>query len=191
MPDSSTGGYLQQISGPVEGLDLRRFLGTMLAGVSGLSPDLVRPAWQIHPAPIPDININWMAFAILSRRAENDPYQVANNSGLTMIVHEEIDVLLTFYGPDCLQKAAEIRDGLGLSQNTEALRIAGMAVAQLSDIIHAPELVNRRFFDRADTTLTLRREIRREYAVLDFVSSVGVIYANRAETTLERTLDTN
>ena len=170
----------------------------MLAGISGFSSDLVRPAWQANPVPVPDINVNWMAFAILSRRAENDPYQVANNSGLptgqaglTMIVHEDLDILLTFYGPDCLQKAAETRDGFELSQNTEALRLAGMACAELSDIIHAPELVNGRFFDRADTTLTLRREIRREYAVLDFVSSSAGIFANRADTTLHVSLSTD
>jgi hypothetical protein len=182
VPDSSTGGYLQQVSGPTEGLDLRRFIGTMLAGVSGISSTLVRPAWQTNPAPVPGIDTNWMAFAILARRADNDPYQIETNSGLglSMIVHEEMDVLLTFYGPDCIQKAAETRDGFELSQNSESLKIAGMVCVDLSDIIHAPEMVNGRYFDRADTTMRLRREIRREYAVLNFVSASGYIYANRA-----------
>lgn len=189
MPNTSaTGGYLQQVSGPLEGLDLRRFIGTVLVGVSGFAPEMVRPAWQQNPPPVPNIDTNWMAFGITARRADNDPYQVEKDDGqrTLMLRHEELDVMLAFYGPDCLQKAAEVREGFELTQNTESLLLAGMAYIDLSDIIHAPELVNDRYFDRADTTLTIRREVRREYRILNFVSANGAIHANRDITTLSR-----
>ena len=185
---SATGGYLQQVVGPLEGLDLRRFIGTVLVGVSGFAPEMVRPAWQQNPPPIPNIDTNWMAFGITARRADNDPYQVEKDDGqrTLMLRHEELDIMLAFYGPDCLQKAAEVREGFELTQNTESLLLAGMAYIDLSDIIHAPELVNDRYFDRADTTLTIRREVRREYRILNFVSAYGAIHANRDITTLSR-----
>lgn len=185
---SATGGYLQQVAGPMEGLDLRRFLGTVLVGVSGLDPQLVRPSWQQNPPPIPNIDTDWMAFGISARRADNDPYQAEKDDGQRSIMarHEELDILLTFYGPNCLQIAGEVRDGFELTQNTESLLLAGMAYIDLSDIIHAPELVNDRYFDRADTTLTIRREVRREYRILNFVSAYGAIHANRDITTLSR-----
>lgn len=185
---SATGGYLQQVAGPLEGLDLRRFIGTVLVGVSGFAPEMVRPAWQQNPPPIPGIDINWMAFGITARRADNDPYQVEKDDGnrTLMLRHEELDIMLAFYGPDCLQKAAEVREGFELTQNTESLLLAGMAYIDLSDIIHAPELVNDRYFDRADTTLTIRREVRREYRILNFVSAYGAIHANRDITTMSR-----
>jgi hypothetical protein len=185
---SATGGYLQQVDGPIEGLDLRRFIGTVLVGVSGFAPEMVRPAWQQNPPPVPSIDTNWMAFGITARRADNDPYQVEKDDGqrTLMLRHEELDIMLAFYGPDCLQKAAEVREGFELTQNTEALLLAGMAYIDLSDIIHAPELVNDRYFDRADTTLTIRREVRREYRILNFVAAYGEIHANRATTTLSR-----
>lgn len=189
MPNTSaTGGYLQQVVGPLEGLDLRRFIGTVLVGVSGFAPEMVRPAWQQNPPPIPGIDVNWMAFGITARRADNDPYQVEKDDGqgTLMLRHEELDIMLAFYGPDCLQKAAEVREGFELTQNTESLLLAGMAYIDLSDIIHAPELVNDRYFDRADTTLTIRREVRREYRILNFVSAYGAIHANRDITTLSR-----
>lgn len=189
MPNTSaTGGYLQQVAGPLEGLDLRRFIGTVLVGVSGFEPELVRPAWQQNPPPVPNIDTNWMAFGITARRADNDPYQVEKDDGqrTLMLRHEELDIMLAFYGPDCLQKAAEVREGFELTQNTESLLLAGMAYIDLSDIIHAPELVNDRYFDRADTTLTIRREVRREYRILNFVSAYGAIHANRDITTLSR-----
>lgn len=185
---SATGGYLQQVAGPMEGLDLRRFLGTVLVGVSGLDPQLVRPSWQQNPPPIPNIDTDWMAFGISARRADNDPYQAEKDDGQRSIMarHEELDILLTFYGPNCLQIAAELRDGFELTQNTESLLLAGMAYIDLSDIVHAPELVNERFYDRADATLTIRREVRREYRILNFVAAYGVIHANRDVTTLSR-----
>lgn len=185
---SATGGYLQQVAGPLEGLDLRRFIGTVLVGVSGFAPEMVRPAWQQNPPPVPGIDVNWMAFGITARRADNDPYQVEKDDGqrTLMLRHEELDIMLAFYGPDCLQKAAEVREGFELTQNTESLLLAGMAYIDLSDIIHAPELVNDRYFDRADTTLTIRREVRREYRILNFVSAYGAIHANRDITTLSR-----
>lgn len=189
MPNTSaTGGYLQQVAGPLEGLDLRRFIGTVLVGVSGFAPEMVRPAWQQNPPPVPGIDVNWMAFGITARRADNDPYQVEKDDGqrTLMLRHEELDIMLAFYGPDCLQKAAEVREGFELTQNTESLLLAGMAYIDLSDIIHAPELVNDRYFDRADTTLTIRREVRREYRILNFVSAYGAIHANRDITTLSR-----
>lgn len=189
MPNTSaTGGYLQQVAGPLEGLDLRRFIGTVLVGVSGFAPEMVRPAWQQNPPPVPNIDTNWMAFGITARRADNDPYQSEKDDGqrTLMLRHEELDIMLAFYGPDCLQKAAEVREGFELTQNTESLLLAGMAYIDLSDIIHAPELVNDRYFDRADTTLTIRREVRREYRILNFVSANGAIHANRDVTTLSR-----
>lgn len=189
MPNTSaTGGYLQQVAGPLEGLDLRRFIGTVLVGVSGFEPEMVRPAWQQNPPPVPNIDTNWMAFGITARRADNDPYQSEKGDGQRTIMsrHEELDIMLAFYGPDCLQKAAEVREGFELTQNTESLLLAGMAYIDLSDIIHAPELVNDRYFDRADTTLTIRREVRREYRILNFVSAYGAIHANRDITTLSR-----
>ena len=189
MPNTSaTGGYLQQVVGPVDGLDLRRFLGTVLVGVSGLAPEMVRPSWQQNPPPVPNIDTDWMAFGITARRADNDPYQVEKDDGQRTIMsrHEELDILLTFYGPNCLQLAAEVRDGFELTQNTESLLLAGMAYIDLSDIVHAPELVNERFYDRTDATLTIRREVRREYRILNFVAANGVIHANRDATTLSR-----
>lgn len=189
MPNTSaTGGFLQQTAGPLEGLDLRRFIGTVLVGVSGLPAEMVRPSWQQNPPPVPNIDTDWMAFGITARRADNDPYQAEKDDGLRTIMsrHEELDILLTFYGPNCLQLAAEVRDGFELTQNTESLLLAGMAYIDLSDIVHAPELVNERFYDRADTTLTIRREVRREYRILNFVAAYGGIQANRDATTLSR-----
>ena len=69
-----------------------------------------------------------------------------------------------------------LRDGLEISQNRELLYLASMAYVGASATTHVPELVNDRWFDRADITLTFRREIVREYPVLHFLSANGLIY---------------
>lgn len=189
MPNTSaTGGYLRQTNGPIDNLDFRRFIGLTLVNLSGFTAELVRPAWQQNPSPIPSIDIDWMAFGQTSRRTDYDAYQVekADGTSSTQIRNEEVDFLLTFYGPNCIGKASELRDAADITQNQESLYLAGMAIINFSDITHAPELVNERWFDRCDMTMTIRREIRREYRILTFASADGVIRANREITTLTR-----
>jgi hypothetical protein len=185
---SATGGYLRQTTGPVDNLDFRRFVGTVLVGISGFAPELVRPAWQPNPAPIPGIDTDWMAFGQTSRRIDYDAFQGESVDGTltTQTRHEEIDFVLTFYGPNCLGKASELRDAADITQNQSALYLAGMAIVDFTDITHAPELVNERWFDRCDMTMTIRREIRREYRILNFVSAYGTTYANQGISTLSR-----
>lgn len=195
MPNTSaTGGYLLQGDPkPIEGQALRRFLHGLLVGVSGLPTTLVRPSWQPNPPPIPDIDTDWLAFGISAVRPEaGDPYyrQLDTGEGLT-IRHEAIDVACTFYGPNAVGNAGALRDGMYIGQNRENLYLAGMGLVGFSDTIHAPELINDRFFDRADITMTLRREVRRTYPILHFVAAYGAIHANRAITTLHRDWEVN
>lgn len=183
MPNSSaTGGYLTQTSSSVDGLALRRFLQSVIVGVSGLGATLVRPMWQQNPPPIPSIDIDWCGFAIMAQRHESGAYhQQLDAGGANIIRHEEIDLLCAFYGPNCLVNAGALRDGVEMiAQNRAQLLLAGMGIKGFSEITHSPELVNDRFFDRADITMTIVREIRRGYDVLHFVGASGGIVANRS-----------
>lgn len=182
MPNSSaTGGYLTQTSSSIDGQALRRFLQSVIVGVTGLNATLVRPMWQQNPPPSPSIDVDWCGFAIMTQRPEKGAFhEQLNAGGATLLRHEELDLLCAFYGPNCLVNAGLLRDGLELiAQNREQLFLAGMGVNGFSDITHAPELVNDRFFDRADITMTIQREIRRSYDILHFVGASGNVTANR------------
>ncbi len=182
MPNSSaTGGYLTQTSSSIDGQALRRFLQSVIVGVTGLNATLVRPMWQQNPPPIPSIDVDWCGFAIMTQRPEKGAFhEQLDAGGATLLRHEELDLLCAFYGPNCLVNAGLLRDGLELiAQNREQLFLAGMGVNGFSDIPHAPELVNDRFFDRADITMTIQREIRRSYDILHFVGASGNVTANR------------
>lgn len=175
MPSTALGPLVQS-AGPMEGQTLQRFLHDMLAGVTALSGSLVRPLWQPEPPAVPAITVNWIGFGIVLQVPDANAYhdQTALTSA-TLIRHESLEVLCSCYGPACLDYAGRIRDALELSQNRDTLRAAGMGLTGTSGLTHAPELVNARWYDRADLMIELRREIRRTYAVYTFLAATGSV----------------
>lgn len=181
---SATGGYLLPTSGPIESQAFMRFLHSVFSGITGIGNKFVRPMWQKSPPPVPDVTTNWMAFGITSRTLDNDTYLKIHNDGAVQSRHEEIEIGCVFYGPDSLSYAALMGDGFYISQNRESLFLANMGFKSISNIIHSPELINQHYYDRSDVTVTLVRQIQRDYPILTFVSANGTITGNRAETSL-------
>ena len=181
MNTSATGGYLQDVHPPVEGVALRRFLHDFLAGVSGLPGDLVRPSWQDNPPPMPAHGVTWLAYGVTARRVEaGEPWQAwKDGAGSHLRRHETLDVQLTAYG-EAEALLAAIRDGVDVAQNREQLFLAGVTVADFGAIIVAPELIGELWWNRADALLTMRREVRREYPILSFVAAYGALHAQGA-----------
>lgn len=170
--NSATGGALTQTVGPGSDQSLRRFLQALLAGVSGLAGNLVRQNWARNPAPVPSIEVDWIGFGIVNVRPDVNPYMVQVSEGAArMQRHETFDVICMCYGDNCQDLAGQVRDGLYLSQNQESLMLAGMGFVECVGPVHVPELVNDRYQDRADLTITFAREIRREYAILAFTGA--------------------
>jgi hypothetical protein len=154
---------------------LRAFIHNIIAGVTGLANDRVRQAWQATPAPVLPIETDWAAFAVVQQSGDFDSYLSENDTGLTANVRrdEVVDVLCTFYGPNCQRSAALLSDGLQLSQNRAAMQSVGAGLVGFSPTVHAPELFNDRYIDRVDTTMTLRRQILRAYPILSFLAAYG------------------
>lgn len=182
MPNTSaTGGYLTQTSASLEGQALRRFLQSVIVGVTGISASLVRPSWQENPPPIPAIDVDWCGFGIVAQRPEKGAYHEQLNDSATLLRHEQMEIMCAFYGPNCISYAGILRDGIELvAQNREQLFLNGMDVFGFSDVTHAPELVNDRYFDRADITMTINREVRRNYNIMHFVGANGSVIADDA-----------
>lgn len=184
MPNTSaTGGYLTQTDSSIDGISLRRFLQSIIVGVTGLPADMVRPMFQQNPPPVPSIEVNWCGYAIADQQFEGGAYlQHLSSNESKVVLHERMDIMCAFYGPDCLVNAGVLRDGvLFIGQNRDQLISQGMGVYGFSSIRHAPELINDRFFDRADITMSINREVRRVYGILNFVGAYGSIYAEDAK----------
>ncbi len=211
MPDSSTGGIMAPEASPAVTADksLTAVLQPVLAGITGLSGDLVRRSWQIDPPPSPAATVDWLAFGVVRTVGDSDPYfeQVAapveadpeadppveadpDRTVAEMRRHEELDVLCTFYGPNGQGLAARLRDGLNLAQNRDDLEAEGITVVSAEEPVHAPELENQRWVERWDVTLTLRREIVRRYPVLHLVRAQGQMTGNRVTESVTGEFDT-
>jgi hypothetical protein len=190
--DSSTGGYLPpQPPLPLNDTDLQHFLHDVIVGITNLSNDLVRPAWQQNPPPLPPINTDWCAFSITTETADNEPAQVQISDLLTeMRTNELINLLCTFYGNNAQYFSTALRDGIYMSQNREPLLLAGMGLVGVNDIIHAPELINDRYYNRYDLTIVIRREMKRQFPILTFLKAEGTISADNGAI-IERDFTTN
>jgi hypothetical protein len=188
---SATGGYItpQTGTGPTKSAALLAFFQGVIVGITGLTSTLVRPAYQKNQPTRPDIDTNWAAFRIAKITPDYSASSAEQSAAtLTTGKHELIDVFVSFYGPDCMDYADRLDAGLDIGQNREALAAAYVAYQGASSITHLPEEFNERFYDRADMTITFKRQARRVYDIFPILGSSVQITADDAhDTPLEKT----
>lgn len=177
---SATGGPLapETTPAPLEGQDLNRFLQQVVAGISGLDGTVIFPRWQKEPPNLPSVGVNWAAVGIVRR--DPDTYAAIlhdpdGGGGDELQRHETIEMLASFYGPQADSYLEIFRDGLQIAQNREVLQLAGMGLVDTGEAIAVPSLVKDQWLYRVDITMTIRRQIRRVYPVLNILSSGGTI----------------
>lgn len=183
MPNTSaTGGVLVPDPAgpePLEGQALNRFLQQWISGVCTLDGTLVRPRYQAEPPDIPDAAVAWAAVGYGERRADMFPAIVHRDGYDQLQRHQEMDVLCSFYdlGTNGLADfyAGLLRDGLSIPQNLELLTLNGFALVSADDTETVPSLLKSRWLYRVDITLTLRREILRNYPVLNLSEAVASV----------------
>lgn len=159
-------------------LSLKQFIQTVIVGISGISGNLVRPKWQPESPKQPDINVNWIAYGIELATPDANSYVGVNAEGVTISQrHEELEVSLHIYGPDCGGLYGLLRDGFQIEVNRFGLFNANMGFTTIGPAQHSPDFVNERWIDRIITSIFLRREIQRTYPVLTLVSASGTVFA--------------
>lgn len=183
MTDSSTGGYLSPAvaSPPLEDDALTAIFQQMIVGITGLPGNMVRPRWQPNPPKQPEPTVNWCALGIAVQTLDDGPAIVHNGAGNgsdTYIRHEQIDVLASFYGPNGMQNAQLLSDGLAIPQNLEQLKAQDMNSVDTGQIRTAPDLINEQWVRRYDIELTFRRKITRSYNVLNTLTAQGTVQTN-------------
>jgi hypothetical protein len=198
VTDSRLAGYLGPDPSP-EPLDddaLDVLLQNVVAGVTGLPGNLIFPRWQPEPPIHPPFGTDWVAIGITSSPADWQPsiIHVSSNSthpdGFDAFQRMELDTLLcSFYGPNAGNHAALLRDGLFIDQNAAELRKHSMAVVEVRDMATVPELFRTRWLIRIDLEVVFRREIRRNYPVLNLLRAQGEILGG--DRPIEDDWDTN
>lgn len=186
---SATGGYISPSSGlvasPLEDAAFDDFLQAIVVGITGIAQ--VFPRWQVTPPNLPTMGTDWASIGVTEQRADSFAY-VQHNPVLDpvgvppitptpppdgydmLITHEIVEVLCSFYGPNCRGNASLLRDGLSMAQNREQMQLNRIAFVGCGAIVRVPSLVNTQWYDRADLPFTLRREIVRSYPILNILS---------------------
>lgn len=182
---SATGGYLEPVDAPDEGRDLTDFLRGVFSGLTGITfPGHIRALWQPTPPTVPEPTVSWLAFGIQTTDTEGiSPYIALEEfeEGDTIFERvrqtqqETVDVNVQVYGLRCMALANAIRDGLNIGQNREAMKLWGLSYAGASTVRRVPEQVDSRWYDRADLTLTFRRQAERTYRVRSLVQAGGTV----------------
>lgn len=178
MP-SNLPGYLAPTSsqGQPGGLSLEDFIQTIIVGISGYGGALVRPKFQVNPPKQPALETDWIAFAISQNIPDANAYTWLNDQNVDQLTRQEkLEIQVAYYGPNALENMSVFRDGFQIQQNLEAMRSAGMGFNGMTSFVRGPDLINERWVNRWETTLTLVRQVLRVYPVLSFASAVGSIH---------------
>lgn len=185
MNTSATGGFLTpSSSNALEDEPLRVFFQQMVSGITGIDGTMVRPRWQAEPPSMPQFGSDWAAIGVTKRTRDVNSYQThksvsddnGNNIG-TDYVHrtEVLDVLCSFYGPNCEAKSELLSMGLELEQNRETMQLAGYGLVCVEDASMMADLFNERWVTRIDLPFQIRRAQLYQYPVLDLEGAQATI----------------
>ncbi len=190
MADSSTGGFLTPTSPPPpEDSSFDAIIQALAAGVTGLPGNLVRPRWEAVssaspvPTAMPEVGVDWCAIGVVDevpvRGQVISQHQASANGGNGQTVTQTfaiVQVLASFYGPNCRGNASLLRDGLMVGQNREQLQLLSIGLVEMPSAIRfIPEMVNSQFQRRADVSFLLIVPFVRVYAILNLLAAQGTI----------------
>jgi hypothetical protein len=163
------------------GQSLDDFVQQIVAGITGLPGDLVRPRYQQEPPDLPPIGTDWCAVGVFGdARPSGYPYGVedslpAGQGSQDRADFEEFDVLASFYGPDADRYATLLRQGLFVANNQEPLYLAKVALVGTGPRRRMTDLIQRKFMERYDVLVTFTRTVLTSYPVLYFLSATNVV----------------
>jgi hypothetical protein len=192
--NSATGGYFPDTPPPAppSADAVQAELQTMVAALSGLPGNLVRPRWQPMPPAQPDASVTWAAIGVTLVEMDNFPtlHHVSNvvlpgqtNPGYDhMRRHGSVTVVVSFYGPAAEDAAGQLRDALYLPANNAPLNLAvQMKLYEVQDLARVPEIINQQFVNRVDSKLIFRIQIDRFYPIFDLAGAEVQLTADHGE----------
>lgn len=180
---SATGGFLRLSPAPGQ-VDIEDVIHDLIAGITGICGELVRPRWQPDPPREPKPEVNWCAFGITGYEPLNFPEIRHHGEGEgrdEIVDYENLAVLASFYGPRHVDLARQCRRSLHVPQNRAGLRPHGLAFVRAGTIIPVPALVAMGWRARADLPLTFQLMTSQSYAVLSLKQANGTIVTEQPQ----------
>lgn len=147
------------------------FFHDFIAGVTGLGGQHVVPRWQENPPNLEAFGNNWCGFGITAYKTDTFAAEVQKVGFAELHRHEEMEIQCSFYGTNAAAYARLLRDGMQVSQNLESFSLNNMGLINSGDLLNVPSLVKERWQHRVDFPFYVRRQIVREYPILELLGS--------------------
>jgi hypothetical protein len=190
-----TAGFVapQAINSELEDVFLRRFLNTLVSGiVETLESENVRPRWQPEPGNEPAFTTDWCAIGTVRRTRDTfaaelqipdpDEDNDADDSPMIRVVRNEIlEIIASFYGPNCDANGELFAMGLALAQNREALLLNGFGLVEVQDTRTVPALIKERWLTGVDVPFRMRRQQIYDYPIATIVAANGTLTLDDGE----------
>lgn len=162
--------------------DLDALLALVVRNLTGLPAGMVRPRWQLEPAQLPEHSVSWCAVGVPQITRDVHPAIVHTDDGTTaadvMLRSQELEVLVSFYGPQCVGLAHTLGDALQCGQNGDELLARGFGFIECTGVVQVPALLKAQWQRRADITVRLRRLTSRTFPVSSIVSAGATVHAD-------------
>lgn len=187
---SATGGVLipsvfVDAAAPLYDDNLIDFYQPFVSMITGLPGPMVRPRWQEVPPTLPPPTTDWAAVGISEIDGDTFAYighQSFSTGSPPVAVQrdvlqrqEELQMICSFYGPNCQNNSALLRDGLSINQNREWMQLSKQGLIEVGRMTPSPERINNLWYRRWDVVVYIRRAVIRTYPVLDLLSAQGSV----------------
>lgn len=173
--------YPERAPAPLTGAQLTDLVTGLVGALTGIAPALVRPRWQATPPQQPPAGTAWCGAGIVARSDLDYTHQEIGNIPGTAIeaLHlrrwGDIEVLLSFYGPDSDGMAERFRDGMYVTINLAHVAAAGIRLHRVGDVTQVPDLVNMQYIDHCDVRVWFARQIDRWYPLKSLIEASGTL----------------
>lgn len=181
--DSRTPGVLSVLS-ETNTADPTDALRSFVATACGYDLKDVRKRWVQKPGVRPPIAEDWAAVGITTMeiqgtdaykgtRGEDDNIQ---SQFTTIVSHQKLHGIATFYGPDCLLYADRFRMAAMTPQNNDYLsQQAGVVFQDIDEtLVRTPEQLLEQWVDRVDVRFVLGRRVERVLGIRNIGSFDGI-----------------
>jgi hypothetical protein len=178
---SATGGYL--LANPATpgavlvdyDIPLEDIFQATVVGITGISPQFVRPRFQPEMPDYPDYTQDWAALGVSVIKQDVFSYNRQVGDASLVERDEWFEVFLSFYGPNCTKLMQRWRDGLSIEQNRWPLQLQKINLEQIKDPTFLPSLLKERWLKRVDMKAIFSRRVRHEFSVLSLLSATAQI----------------
>ena len=183
-PNSSIAGYLTPNNLPITDDALDHFFHDLFCNVLNLDPTLCRPRWQVEPTNMPNNSTTWIAQGIEEFPTDvNQSQTFINGTGMVVNAYQELDNLISIYGPMMQLFELKLRMGLALDQNREYMNSQGIVLVKVHKARNVSLLINQQWQKKIDLKITFRRQLSIIYDVLNILEAPVSVHTNSGYTT--------